>query len=320
MAEKLLNTRIQLKYDTLEHWQSTSIAGKGANLVLKQGELGICYIPAISDGVTTTAPTVLFKVGDGTKTFAQLPWASGLAADVYNWAKASTKPSYSASEITNFNSTVKGIKVDSAIAADSANTATTATKVNNSLTIGGKTFNGSAAVSITASDLGIANVMHFIGKATNTVTDGGTQDPGISGYTTKVAGDIILDKNSKEEYIWTGSAWENLGDGSSYVVKETGKGLSTNDFTNSYKNAVDGISTSIATAINNLDKTVTGAAANKTLASLSETNGVISATFQNISITKSQVSDFAHTHNQADIIQAADDVLIFNCGSSTEVI
>lgn len=41
----------------------------------------------------------MFKVGDGNKTFSQLEWASALAADVYGWAKAATKPTYTANEV-----------------------------------------------------------------------------------------------------------------------------------------------------------------------------------------------------------------------------
>lgn len=100
---KTINTRIQLRYDTLENWQSKAEAGKGALLVLNKGEVALCYVPAVVDTATQkvlTAPTVLFKVGDGTgKTFEQLPWGSALAADVYGWAKTPEKPTYTASEI-----------------------------------------------------------------------------------------------------------------------------------------------------------------------------------------------------------------------------
>jgi len=43
--------------------------------------------------------------------------------------------------------------------------------------------------------LGLANAMHFIGKATATITDGGTEDPIISGYNfnNAVAGDVVID-------------------------------------------------------------------------------------------------------------------------------
>lgn len=89
MATKTLNTRIQLKYDTLANWQSEAEAGKGALLVLKKGELGIVEVPTGSTAEQTTPPAILFKVGDGVKKFKELPWTSALAADVYAWAKKS---------------------------------------------------------------------------------------------------------------------------------------------------------------------------------------------------------------------------------------
>lgn len=84
MAIKELKTRIALKYDSYSAW--TTAPGK--DLVLLAGELGICEIPSANPD-SNVAPTVLFKVGDGTKTFEALPWASAKAADVYGWAKAS---------------------------------------------------------------------------------------------------------------------------------------------------------------------------------------------------------------------------------------
>ena len=95
MANTTFNTRIKLKYDTLANWTTNKAK------VLLQGEVGLCYVPAVINGTTTTAPTVLFKVGDGKTTWENLPWGSGLAADVYDWAKATTKPSYDYSEIKN---------------------------------------------------------------------------------------------------------------------------------------------------------------------------------------------------------------------------
>ena len=40
-----------------------------------------------SDPNVQSAPTVLFKIGDGEHTFNELNWASAKAADVYAWAK-----------------------------------------------------------------------------------------------------------------------------------------------------------------------------------------------------------------------------------------
>lgn len=101
MAEKILNTRIQLKYDSYENWSKIDVEGQGANLVLKEGEVGICYIPekTVVDGIKNP-PHVMMKIGDGVTPFASLKWLSARAADVEDWAKAETKPVYSAEEIT----------------------------------------------------------------------------------------------------------------------------------------------------------------------------------------------------------------------------
>lgn len=103
MADKTLKTRIKLKYDTLTNWQ-----GEGASVVLLKGEIAVCEVPTGGSLEQVTPPAILFKVGDGVKTFAQLPWASALAADVYAWAKAPTKPTYSTSEITGLTDALAG--------------------------------------------------------------------------------------------------------------------------------------------------------------------------------------------------------------------
>jgi hypothetical protein len=82
MAEKILNTRIQLKYDSFSNWSEK-------NPLLKSGELAIAYL---ANSHTTATPDngthpIMFKVGPGN--FNDLPWASALAADVYGWAKLS---------------------------------------------------------------------------------------------------------------------------------------------------------------------------------------------------------------------------------------
>lgn len=95
---KELKTRIQLKYDSYDNWvipeTVADYAAKrakaendktGPYLKLLAGEIGICEIPATESGASST---VLFKVGNGTDLFKDLPWVSATAADVYDWAKA----------------------------------------------------------------------------------------------------------------------------------------------------------------------------------------------------------------------------------------
>ena len=93
MAEKTLNTRFQLPYDTYINWSTK-------NPKLKKGEMVQVEVPAPKDAIIQ-APSVLIKVGDGIHNFNDLAWTSGLAADIYDWAKAATKPSYNTSELTN---------------------------------------------------------------------------------------------------------------------------------------------------------------------------------------------------------------------------
>ena len=80
VTEKLLKTRIQLRYDSLENWASK-------NPELKKGEVAIAFLPPKGNGdaPAASASAVLMKVGPGA--FNALPWMSALAADVYEWAK-----------------------------------------------------------------------------------------------------------------------------------------------------------------------------------------------------------------------------------------
>ena len=84
VTTKLLKTRIRLKYDTLANWNAVA-----NTFTPDKGEVCFVEIPT-GDATATTAPTVLFKVGDGKTTWGALKWGSALAADVYAWAKASS--------------------------------------------------------------------------------------------------------------------------------------------------------------------------------------------------------------------------------------
>ena len=102
MAEKNLNVRISLKYDTYANWIAN-------NPVLKVGEMALCTVPTQdTNGISTELPAVLAKVGDGVSTYSTLPFLSAKAADVHPWAKAANKPTYSASEITGLSDYISG--------------------------------------------------------------------------------------------------------------------------------------------------------------------------------------------------------------------
>lgn len=78
-TEQILNTRIQLKYDTLANWNASTFN-------LKKGEIALVEVPTVEGA---TLQPVMFKVGVGDKKFSELDWVSAKAADVYGWAKKS---------------------------------------------------------------------------------------------------------------------------------------------------------------------------------------------------------------------------------------
>ena len=106
MSEHVLETRIQLRYDTYTKWMSST-------LILKPGEVAIATFP-YSSSITSsdstpanTPPAIGLKVGDGYSYFYELPWVQSIAGDVYNWAKQPTKPSYSAGEIQGLDTYIE---------------------------------------------------------------------------------------------------------------------------------------------------------------------------------------------------------------------
>ena len=84
-TEKILNTRIGLKVDTLENW------GK-STLPLKKGEVAFATVAATA-GTGLTEPVVMMKIGeDGVKTFKDIEWNFyAKASDVLEAAKDATK-------------------------------------------------------------------------------------------------------------------------------------------------------------------------------------------------------------------------------------
>ena len=83
---KTLNVRIRNKYDSYEKWMASS-------LVLEAGEIAIAHttVDVEVDNGVVKQPALLMKVGDGEKTFANLPWMSAKAADVLDACKDEAK-------------------------------------------------------------------------------------------------------------------------------------------------------------------------------------------------------------------------------------
>ena len=95
MAEKTFNGRLILDRRTHQEWME-------ADPVAKFGEIMVVEVPLNAEQVEQE-PCFLLKIGDGVRPYSQLNWFSGLAADVYDWAKAENKPTYTANEITDID-------------------------------------------------------------------------------------------------------------------------------------------------------------------------------------------------------------------------
>ena len=183
--------------------------------------------------------------------------AQSKADDAYS--KAETNASNIATNTTNITNIVNGTtKVGKAGAADSATTATTASKLGSS-TVGatgkpiylnagvpteittlsiGTTGNAATATKATQDASGnvitstyatkseltalsnkVTNAMHFIGTTTTAISDGSTTSSIVVDRSTVAAakGDVVL--YNGYEYVWTGSAWEQLGQEGSFAIK-----------------------------------------------------------------------------------------------------
>ena len=85
MPNKVLNSRLTLKVDTLENWESSEV-------ILLAGEVAFATITTASGNITDV-PTVVMKVGDGTHKWSELKYVYAQASDVYAWAKKA-QPDY----------------------------------------------------------------------------------------------------------------------------------------------------------------------------------------------------------------------------------
>jgi hypothetical protein len=83
-------------------------------------------------------------------------------------------------------------------------------KIDAGLSIAGNSLalGGTLSANDLRTSLGLSNAMHYIGIATVAITDGSTTNPTITGYdfaNNKKPGDVVIDKDSSREYVWSSS-------------------------------------------------------------------------------------------------------------------
>ena len=193
MADKTVNTKIQLRYDTLTNWNNIATAGKGGNYVPKAGEMCIVQV---NDSVTSDSSPIWFKVGDGSTAFSKLKYGSALASDVYSWAKKqqlNVITSGTGTFVTGITSTASGITVSLGTPPDTDNdTKNTVGNVQNTEStlylVGSKTINldtagdtydrsyANGSVYVKGRTLGIGDVTNGL----VTITDGTIAAPTVT--------------------------------------------------------------------------------------------------------------------------------------------
>ena len=175
------NTFIKIK-DNSTHRGQIKLVGSGATSISSDAN-GVITISS-TDNNTTYGSMSISEGTTGTATSNRVLTAANLKGIIN--AHAPTKTGGGASGSW-------GISVTGSSASCTGNAAS-ASKVKNKLTVGSKTYDGSAAVTIAASDLGLASAMLFLGTTTTAITDGATTNPVVIGGSNKTvtAGNVVL--------------------------------------------------------------------------------------------------------------------------------
>ena len=280
MAMTELKTRIALRYDTYTNWTSAS----GKSLVLLKGEVGICEIPSGSNEATT-APTILFKVGDGQRTFEQLSWISAKAADVYSWAKAKKAEDV----MLTVNTGTSEVPVETKITLENwlINYYASLESISNQFTAVYSNFNNINQV--------IENLNTEIVSAGDFVTSV-TQS---AGKVTVTKGDVTSDKikmpafkdsssqNTSTLKAWTSSCEDDLTN----IRTELNKKVTS-----------DNVSTAISTQLGQLtlaEPTISESAATAFIDTISQTKGKITATRKKLPTASTTTAGIVQLDNAA---------------------
>lgn len=227
---KILQTRIKLKIDTLENWSKIwetfiPLAGEKILFQIPNGN------PQTVEGNGITPPQVISKTGNGTTPLKSLPWDSALAADVAAWVKPGDKsyrnlPQEFDNLLTDQHSlTINGFeylpfgekvndKVITIKGADGVTVTTTPEAESDEKVI---------TIGIDLEKLKLANALHFIGVSETPITDGQKEQPTINEEQIVLddlkAGDVVLYNGN--EFVWTADGtngvWEELGEASSII-------------------------------------------------------------------------------------------------------
>ena len=289
MATKTFNTRISLKYDTYTNWTTN-------NPVLLAGEAAVCVVPADA-GSGLNEPAVLLKFGDGTSSFTELSWASATAADVIPSLKGNN-PTLPATSITG---------LEDFIAGEIQDTNTTYQLVQN----GNTSFKLQSKENASAPwvDVSTITITYTLteGTANGTVAFNGT--------------DVAVHGLGSAAYTAT-TAYDAAGTAAGVQTALTGTAEDTaSDLTlNGLKKYVDQeVTGAVADAaneaqdlINALDMSAVSAGTGQVIGSVSQTDGVVSATLKTLTASDIPTIEQAQVNGLTAALAGKQDTLVFN--------
>ena len=223
------------------------------------------YIPKAGEIIIYDADAnnpVRYKIGDGTTNIDALPFATGTAVlytsqALTNEQKEQARTNIGAISVADIPEvpvtsvagktgavtlTKSDVGLDNVTNESKATmfaspvftgipTAPTAENTVDNTQVATTAFVHNVVGAISPADLGLEQAMKFLGTTTTDISDASNIDTIIVGNgTVKVeAGNVVL--YNGYEYVWTGSAWEQLGQEGSFVLKSTtinGKALNNN--------------------------------------------------------------------------------------------
>lgn len=263
MANKVLNTRFQLKYDTLTNWLS-------ANPVLLAGEVAVATIKTTESNSGLTPPAIGIKVGDGTNTFSALNWIQAIAGDVPSWAKESN------------HATVSQLITDAindipAAASGAGTTEFTSAKLIKSIT----QDEGGKITGVTYEDIAISSVVGLTDRLSGIDTEVGKKLNADVASAAASTSNKLIDTNAAQSMADTAESNATSAAASDATSKvNTAKtallGNGGTEGTHTIKGAYDAAA-AVDTKISKLDVTDTGAA-DKFVYEVDQTDGKIAVT------------------------------------------
>lgn len=289
MATKTFNTRISLKYDTYTNWTTN-------NPVLLAGEAAVCVVPADA-GSGLNEPAVLLKFGDGTSSFTELSWASATAADVIPSLKGSN-PTLPATSITGLEDFISGAIQDTNTTYQLVQNGNTSFKLQSK--------ENSSAPWVDVSTITITYTLTE-GTANGTVAFNGTDVAvhglGSAAYTNSTAYDAAGAAAGVQTAL-TGTAEDTASDLTLNGLKKYVDQEVTGAVADAASEAQD--------LINALDMSAVSAGAGQVIGSVSQTDGVVSATLKTLTASDIPTIEQAQVNGLTTALAGKQDTLVFN--------